>query len=103
MDWLYQNWIWIAVFVGGYFLMSRMGIGGCGMGHSHGPGHSHAGGSHEPADGAHEDASHSTEFLDPVTRMVGSSSARPIERCCSVSAQPRLIACWSRPKSRRPG
>jgi opacity protein-like surface antigen len=30
--------------------------------------------------------------------MAGSSSTRPIEGWCSASAQPRLIACWSRPK-----
>src|SRR3954471_13618634 len=34
--------------------------------------------------------------------MAGSSSTRPIERWCLASAQPRLIACWSRPKSPRP-
>src|ERR1700733_995078 len=33
--------------------------------------------------------------------MAGSSSIRPVERWCSASAQPRLIACWSRPKSPR--
>ena len=41
MDWLSQNWIWIALVIGGYFLLSRMGMGmgGCGMGHrSHGYG-----------------------------------------------------------------
>src|SRR5450432_2032805 len=33
--------------------------------------------------------------------MAGSSSTRPVERWCSASAQPRLIACWLRPKSLR--
>lgn len=32
MDWLSQNWIWIAVAIGGVFLFSRMGVGGCGIG-----------------------------------------------------------------------
>lgn len=37
MDWLSQNWSWIALAAGGFFLMTRMGgMGGgcCGMGHS---------------------------------------------------------------------
>lgn len=38
MDWLSQNWSWIAIAVGGFFLMTRMGgsLGGgcCGMGQS---------------------------------------------------------------------
>ena len=37
MNWLAQNWIWVAVAVGGFFLMTRMhgmgGMGGCGGGH----------------------------------------------------------------------
>nr|WP_295741062.1 hypothetical protein [uncultured Acidocella sp.] len=32
MNWLSQNWIWIAVAVGAFFFMTRMG--GCGMGRS---------------------------------------------------------------------
>lgn len=32
MDWLSQNWIWIALAIGAFFLMTRMG--GCGMGRS---------------------------------------------------------------------
>lgn len=38
MVWLTQNWIWIAIAVGGFFLMSRM----------HGSGHSHGGGNDHP-------------------------------------------------------
>ena len=38
MDWLSQNWIWIALAVGAFFLMSRMhgmgSMGGCGTGRS---------------------------------------------------------------------
>jgi YHS domain-containing protein len=43
MNWLTENWIWIAVAVGGFFLLTRMhrmggkagmgGMGGCGGGH----------------------------------------------------------------------
>ena len=40
MDWLAQNWTWIALAAGGFFLMTRMGggLGGgcCGMGNSMG-------------------------------------------------------------------
>jgi len=40
MNWLTQNWIWIAVAVGGFFLLTRMrgmgGTGGCGGGHGAG-------------------------------------------------------------------
>ncbi len=32
MDWLTQNWTWIALAVGGVFLFTRMGAGGCGTG-----------------------------------------------------------------------
>lgn len=39
MDWISQNWIWIAVAAGLIFFMRRGGLAGCGMGHSHGGGH----------------------------------------------------------------
>ena len=29
MDWLSQNWIWVVLLVGGFYVMRRMG--GCGM------------------------------------------------------------------------
>lgn len=32
MDWLSQNWIWIALAIGFFFLMNRMGVSGCGIG-----------------------------------------------------------------------
>ena len=50
MDWLSQNWLWIALGVGAIFFMSRMG--GCGM--SHASGHHHEAGSEakSPAAGA---------------------------------------------------
>lgn len=35
MQWLAQNWIWIALGIGALFFMTRMGgMGGCGIGHS---------------------------------------------------------------------
>lgn len=35
MDWLTQNWIWIVLAIGGFFMLRRMGgMGGCGTGHS---------------------------------------------------------------------
>lgn len=34
MDWIVQNWLWLALGVGAVFFMSRMG--GCGMSHSGG-------------------------------------------------------------------
>lgn len=37
MAWLGQNWVWIALAVGAFFFMTRMG--GCGMGHSSGHHH----------------------------------------------------------------
>ncbi len=33
MEWLGQNWLWIALAIGAFFLMTRMG-GGCGVGDS---------------------------------------------------------------------
>lgn len=64
MDWLSQNWIWIALGVGVLFFMTRMGgMGGCGMGHS--TGHSHGSSNdNPPADGG---AGPGTTF-DPVSR-----------------------------------
>lgn len=42
MQWLVQNWLWIAVAIGGFFLFTRSGAGGgmagCGMGRSMGGG-----------------------------------------------------------------
>jgi hypothetical protein len=39
MEWLSQNWIWIALAIGGYFLLNCMGLGGYGMGRSTGGSH----------------------------------------------------------------
>jgi len=40
MAWLSDNWVWIALAIGAFFLMTRMGGMGCGMG---GMGHQHGG------------------------------------------------------------
>ncbi len=64
MDWISQNWIWIAVAVGLVFLMRRGGLAGCGMGHSHGSGHAdHGTGGQaqkptDPVSGMQIDAAH---------------------------------------------
>lgn len=76
MEWLSQNWVWIAVAVGGYFLMSRMGIGGCGMGHSHGGGHANGGRSAASDRGSNDQGPDGTNLFDPVSQqMLPSESA----------------------------
>lgn len=63
MDWFTQNWIWIALAVGGFFLVTRMGgMGGCGMRHS--TGQSHGGGDRPPAN----DSAGSGTAFDPISR-----------------------------------
>jgi YHS domain-containing protein len=40
MQWLSQNWLWIALGIGALIFMTRRGgIGGCGFGHSRNHGH----------------------------------------------------------------
>ena len=63
MEWLSQNWIWIAVAIGGFYLMTRMHGMGHGMGHSMGRGHGGEGGD-PPAD---RSAGAGATF-DPVSR-----------------------------------
>lgn len=63
MNWLSQNWIWIALAVGGFFLFTRIGVGGCGMGRSTGTGH----GSSDDGAPAERGAGSGTVF-DPVNR-----------------------------------
>ena len=43
MDWLTQNWVWIALAIGAVWLFSRGGLAGCGMG-GHGGHGGHRGG-----------------------------------------------------------
>lgn len=62
MQWLSQNWIWIAIAIGGFYFMSRMhGMGG--MGHSMGRGYGRDSGA-QPTD---RGAASNTAF-DPVSR-----------------------------------
>lgn len=68
MEWLSQNWIWIAFAIGGFFLLNRMGIGGCGMGRmgvGGSTGDSH--GSGRDGSSAERGADSGTAF-DPVSR-----------------------------------
>ena len=67
MEWLSENWTWILLLVGGYSLMSRMGMG-CGMGHSHGD--SHTGGEHggRTHNGGHDHAAEPVKLFDPVSQ-----------------------------------
>lgn len=63
MQWITQNWIWIAVAIGGFYFMTRMhGMGG-GMGHSMGRGNGRDGGD-PPADRG----TGSNTAFDPVSR-----------------------------------
>ena len=62
MEWLSQNWIWIAFAIGGFFLLNRMGIGGCGMSRSMGNSHG-SGRDGSPA----ERAAGSGTAVDPVS------------------------------------
>jgi len=64
MEWLSQNWLWVVLLVGGYFLMSRMGIG-CGMGHSHV--HGHGGGTRSGTD---EKGAETVKLFDPVSQQM---------------------------------
>lgn len=77
MDWLSQNWIWIAVAVGVLFFMTRMGgMGGCGMGHSARHGHGEDTNRSPPDGGTGSGAS-----FDPVSRhpmAVGGSAISSI-------------------------
>lgn len=63
MDWLSQNWIWIALGVGALFFITRMG--GCGMGHSTDRGHG-SGNNNSPSEQVNSDG---TSF-DPVSHRV---------------------------------
>jgi hypothetical protein len=86
MEWLWHNWLWIVLLVGGYYLISRMGMG-CGMGNSHG--HNHASGWHGNSahNGARDHAAEKVKLFDPVqpTYAAGGNSNR------QRSPGPRLL------------
>lgn len=63
MQWLSQNWIWIAVAIAGIYFMTRMHGMGRGMGHSMGRGYA-SDGDGPPAD---RETGSNTAF-DPVSR-----------------------------------
>jgi len=60
MEWLSQNWIWIAVAIGAFYLMSRMHRGG--MGRSMGRGYGRA------DDDSRGGGAGPTTVFDPVSR-----------------------------------
>ena len=62
MGWLSQNWVWIGLAVGAFFLMSRMG--GCGMGRAGG----HRRGLQESDDRRPETRMDTGTTFDPVSR-----------------------------------
>ncbi len=70
MNWLSQNWIWIVAAVGGFFLISRMGLGmgGCGMGHSHGGSQVSGGHSAGSDSGSNDRGAGATNLFDPVSQ-----------------------------------
>lgn len=69
MDWLAQNWIWIALAVGGLFFMTR--VGGCGIGNS--GGHHRHGASQDHVDG------HVHDMRDMSPKAVSSQAATPFD------------------------
>lgn len=75
MDWLAQNWIWIALGIGAIFFMTRAGgMGGCGMGHS---------GAHHSDHGGHDDAPPAAgnrpgNLLDPVSGRTFAAGNAPV-------------------------
>ncbi|HUZ73791.1 MAG TPA: YHS domain-containing protein [Stellaceae bacterium] len=72
MDWLSQNWIWIPLAIGGFFVVSRMGMGGCGIGGGCGMGssmgNSHGSGSGSDGQPVKQETS-SGPAVDPVSRQ----------------------------------
>lgn len=75
MEWLLQNWLWIALGVGALFFMMRMG--GCGMGHSAGH-HSHE----ESSDTAPPPANRPGNLYDPVSGHAFAAGNAPISTVC---------------------
>jgi len=86
MDWLSQNWIWILLFVGVYFVMMRMG--GCGMGHA--MGHSHGKDGRSGQDGhdhsAHEHGGNAPMLESPESgTVIDPVSKQPVPANATVS------------------
>lgn len=68
MQWLQQNWLWIAFAIGAFFMMTRMG--GCGMGF--------AGGHRSRSGRSDSDAAPPETLFDPVSRRRISNAENPV-------------------------
>lgn len=79
MEWLTQNWLWIVLVIGGFFLFTRMrGMGGMGGG----CGSSHSG-NQRRADSGREIAppaagNHPGNLFDPVSRRTFAAGNMPL-------------------------
>lgn len=74
MNWLYQNWIWIVLVIGGFFLMARLGgMGRYGAGRSAGHRHGTSNDNPPAARGPGPDTA-----FDPVSRHVLASGGDAI-------------------------
>lgn len=81
MEWLSQNWLWIVVAIGGFYLMTRMHGMGHGMGHSRGHGHGRHG-DHPPSDGRVDAGT----AIDPVSRRAVATGGAAISAVYRGSA-----------------
>ncbi len=79
MDWLTQNWVWIALAIGGVWLFRRGGLAGCGMG-GHGAHAGHGGGA-GPAQGGTPSGS------DPMRNQGAFGTATPEKTVDPISGQ----------------
>jgi hypothetical protein len=67
MNWLLQNWVWVALAIGAVWMFSRGGLAGCGMGGGHG-GHGGHGGQSGPGSGVPPGADTAAKAIDRRTR-----------------------------------
>lgn len=70
MEWLSQNWLWLVLLVGAYFLMSRTGMGCCGISHSHDHGHASGGHGSGAHGGSEEKRMDVVKLFDPVSQQM---------------------------------
>ncbi len=80
MNWLTQNWIWVAVAVGGFFLLTRMGgmggMGGCGGGH--GAHHDHGDSTTRPPDASGADRGTTIDAVSGHALSPGGTAASSV-------------------------
>ena len=76
MEWLTQNWIFVAAAVGIFLLMRRGGMG-CGAGGGH-----HGGTNHHSHQGGHGDGS----SAGPVEQAIDPVSGKPVDTSRAVTA-----------------